>query len=129
MFCNLESVADVDDEGGIVGANAHPLAVPENLQATNVILVQNGQHLGVGVPRNAQHALRIFTHRVVVHPPRAIGIRRLQSSVRVTLQPQRFRQLLHDEPRQLVHGPEERLQILSASADIDRSSVAIISKA
>lgn len=34
----LESVAEVDDEGGVIGSDADPLAVLQHLQPTHLIL-------------------------------------------------------------------------------------------
>ena len=83
---NLESVAKVDDEGGVIRADANPLAILENLQAAHLVLVQNGQHLGIGVGRDAQHFGWVGTHRVVVHARVADGVLVLQLGERVRLQ-------------------------------------------
>jgi hypothetical protein len=110
---DLESVGQVDDEGGVVGANADPLVALEHLQAADLVLVADGEHLGVGVRRDAEHFGRVRTGRVVVHARVADGVVRLQARESVRLQAQPFRQALHHQARQVPHGPEVAQQITS----------------
>lgn len=110
----LESVAEVDDEGGVIGTHADPLAVLADLQAADVVLVENGQHLGVRVGWNAEYFGRVRTRRVVVHARIANGVRCFQFGVRVPLQPQPLRQAFHNQPCQPSHSREVACQIRSA---------------
>lgn len=86
----LEAVTDIDNEGRVVRSDSNPLAVLEHLQAAHFVLVQDAQHLRVGVAWNPKHSVRVGAHRVVVHASSAVRVRRLQARECVSSQAQRL---------------------------------------
>lgn len=97
MIPYLKSVAQIHHEGRVIGTNADPLAILEHLQASDVVLVQNRQHLGIGVAWDAEHTGRIGTCGVVIHTCVANGVRRFEFGVSVTGKAEAFSQAFYDQ--------------------------------
>ena len=115
-FLYLECVADVDNEGVFIGADADPLFVAKDLQASHLVLVQNRQHLRVRVVGNTKHSRRVRTRWVMGDAAAANRVLVVKIRERPRPQTERLRQRLHDHSRHRSHRAVVLFQILTAQS-------------
>jgi hypothetical protein len=97
-----EGVADVDDEGGGVRADGEPAAVGEDLEAADVVLVEDGEGGGVAMGAGAQRLQGTLARRVVVEPHDGVVVLEEAPEV-VPTNAEALAQNLHHLQRKTVH--------------------------
>jgi hypothetical protein len=97
-----EGVADVDDEGGGMRADGEPAAVGEDLEAADVVLVEDGEGGGVAMGSGAQRLQGTLARRVVVEPHDGVVVLEVAPEV-VPTNAKALAQNLHHLERKTVH--------------------------
>lgn len=62
----LEEVADVDDEAVWAGLDSDPLIVNVHLETGNLVLMEDGEQMGISVRSQADGELRLRARRVQI---------------------------------------------------------------